>query len=58
MKSIFHKISHLLGTNKGNPFSRYEDGKLIFYFQCECGELSNRFHFTEEMIDEELKKSN
>lgn len=54
MKTILHKIAHLLRWNYGRPDAFYKGDKLMMSFLCTgCGERSNIFPY-DDIIDREL----
>ena len=56
MKSILHKIAHLLKINKGTPDAFYRGEKMYMSFLCAgCDERSDIFP-CDDIIDRELRK--
>lgn len=54
MKTLLHKIAHLLHWNYGIADAFYKGGKLMMSFKCTgCGKRSG-IHAIDEVVDREL----
>lgn len=57
MKTILHKIVHLLGWNHGHVYSWYEGDELMMSWRCNTCFKKEGIHPINKVIDIELTKT-